>query len=108
MAGDFPPGFARRFLEYARTAGPAWANIDLELGEIDYLDDDPEFSARLHVDDRGLIPTWPSLGREARAFYPRLSDEEGAMVMLTVSIEEFLRTNYSAQPRYFAIEQVPG
>jgi hypothetical protein len=106
---EYPTGFARRFLDWARTAGPAWANIDVELGEIDYVDDAPEHSARIHLDDEGLMPKWPSLLREGRAFYPRLSGEEGAMVMLTVGIEEFLRTtNDPREPRYFMIQQLPG
>jgi hypothetical protein len=103
---EYPVGFAQRFLDWAGTAGPARANIDLELREIDFVDEYRESDARLRIDDDGLKPAWTRLIGEARGFYPQISAEEGAMTMLTVSIEEFLRTNYSAKPRYFTIEEI--
>ena len=106
---QYPSGFASRFLEWARAAGPGWGNVDAERGELNYVDDDGRVSARIRIDDEGLIPRWRGLVGEGRALFPRLSDEERAMVMLSLSIEEFvLTTDDPRQPRYFTLRDMWG
>jgi hypothetical protein len=111
---DYPDGFARRFLEQAAKYGHAWANVDLDAGEIDYvntLDDasDPEVSdanARVQITDSEIEPAWEDLIGEARSFYPSLPIEQGVYALLSVIIEETLLTNYLPPPRVFTIGQI--
>jgi hypothetical protein len=111
---DYPYGFARRFLDQAARYGHAWANVDLDVGEIDYVEDPSDTtdddvntaSARISVTDTDLQPAWDRLVREALAFYPSLRIEEGAATILSVCIEEFPLTNNEPAPRFFTVSQI--
>jgi hypothetical protein len=114
VAVDYPKGFARRFLEEAASYGHAWANLDLDSGEIDYIEDpsdsaDDEVStatARVAIADKDLEPVWGDLVSEARSFYPSLPIEESVGALLSVIIEEFVLTNYTPAPRFFSLAQI--